>query len=31
MYPQGQNDSGRFDELAPDTFKYKISAKELTT
>ena len=31
MYPQGQNDSGRFDELAPDTFKYNISAKDLTT
>ena len=31
MYPQGQNASGRFDELAPDSFKYTISAKELTT
>jgi len=30
MYPQGENASGRFDELAPDTFKYTISAKELT-
>ena len=30
MYPQGQNDSGRFDELAPDSFKYAISARELT-
>jgi transglutaminase-like putative cysteine protease len=29
MYPNGENDSGRFDELAPDTFKYVISAKEL--
>ena len=29
MYPQGQNASGRFDELAPDSFKYVISAKEL--
>jgi transglutaminase-like putative cysteine protease len=30
MYPQGQNDSGRFDELAPDSFKYTITARELT-
>lgn len=30
MYPQGQNASGRFDELAPDSFKYVISARELT-
>ena len=29
MYPQGQNASGRFDELAPDTFKYTISAREI--
>jgi transglutaminase-like putative cysteine protease len=29
MYPQGENASGRFDELAPDAFKYSISAKEL--
>ncbi|MDP4301603.1 transglutaminase-like domain-containing protein [Leptothrix discophora] len=31
MYPNGENASGRFDELAPDTFKYVISARELTT
>ena len=30
MYPQGENASGRFDELAPDTFKYTISSKEIT-
>jgi transglutaminase-like putative cysteine protease len=29
MYPQGENASGRFDELAPDSFKYTISSKEL--
>jgi transglutaminase-like putative cysteine protease len=29
MYPQGENASGRFDELAPDAFKYTISAKEV--
>lgn len=29
MYPQGENRSGRFDELAPDSFKYTISAKEV--
>jgi len=29
MYPQGQNASGRFDELAPDSFRYTISAREL--
>jgi transglutaminase-like putative cysteine protease len=29
MYPQGQNASGRFDELAPDSFRYAIAAKEL--
>jgi transglutaminase-like putative cysteine protease len=31
MYPQGQNASGRFDELAPDSFRYTITARELTT
>jgi len=31
MYPQGENASGRFDELAPDSFKYTIAAKEITT
>ena len=30
MYPQGENASGRFDELAPDAFKYTITAKEIT-
>lgn len=30
MYPQGENASGRFDELAPDSFKYVISAKEIS-
>ena len=30
MYPQGENASGRFDELAPDAFKYTISAKEIS-
>ncbi|MDN3919908.1 transglutaminase-like domain-containing protein [Roseateles violae] len=30
MYPQGENASGRFDELAPDSFRYTISAREIT-
>jgi transglutaminase-like putative cysteine protease len=30
MYPQGENAAGRFDELAPDSFRYTISAKEIT-
>jgi transglutaminase-like putative cysteine protease len=30
MYPQGQDDSGRFDDLAPDSFRYTIAARELT-
>ena len=30
MYPNGQNAGGRFDELAPDAFKYTISAREIT-
>jgi len=29
MYPQGENRSGRFDELSPDTFRYAIHAREL--
>ena len=29
MYPNGENASGRFDELAPDGFKYTISAREI--
>jgi len=30
MYPNGENASGRFDELAPDSFKYTIAAREIT-
>lgn len=30
MYPQGRNASGRFDEYAPDNFRYAISAREIT-
>jgi transglutaminase-like putative cysteine protease len=30
MYPQGENAGGRFDELAPDSFRYSISAREQT-
>ena len=30
MYPNGENAEGRFDELSPDSFRYTISAKELT-
>jgi transglutaminase-like putative cysteine protease len=29
MYPQGENEEGRFDELSPDTFRYAITAKEI--
>ncbi len=29
MYPQGENAAGRFDELAPDSFRYTIAAKEI--
>ncbi|MEI7444855.1 MAG: transglutaminase domain-containing protein [Burkholderiales bacterium] len=29
MYPNGENATGRFDELAPDDFRYVISAREL--
>jgi transglutaminase-like putative cysteine protease len=29
MYPQGENEAGRFDELSPDTFKYAIAAQEI--
>ena len=29
MYPNGENASGRFDELAPDSFKYTIAAREI--
>jgi transglutaminase-like putative cysteine protease len=31
MYPNGENASGRFDELAPDNFRYTISAREITS
>lgn len=31
MYPNGENATGRFDELAPDDFRYTISARELRT
>jgi transglutaminase-like putative cysteine protease len=30
MYPNGENESGRFDELAPDSFRYTIVARELS-
>lgn len=30
MYPNGENASGRFDELSPDSFRYTISAREIT-
>jgi hypothetical protein len=30
MYPNAENASGRFDELAPDNFRYAISAREIT-
>lgn len=29
MYPNGENDAGPFDELAPDSFKYTMSAREI--
>ncbi|MBN8489031.1 MAG: transglutaminase domain-containing protein [Burkholderiales bacterium] len=29
MYPQGENAEGRFDDLAPDAFRYTIAATEL--
>ena len=29
MYPNGENATGRFDELAPDNFRYTIAAKEV--
>lgn len=31
MYPNGENAGGIFDELAPDDFRYTISAREITT
>ena len=30
MYPQGESDGGRFDDLAPDSFRYTIASRELT-
>ncbi len=30
MYPQGQDEAGRFDDLAPDSFRYTITSRELT-
>jgi len=30
MYPNGENAKGRFDELAPDNFRYAISSREIT-
>ena len=30
MYPQGEDANGRFDALAQDNFRYKITARELT-
>lgn len=30
MYPNGENATGRFDELSPDNFKYTIAAREIT-
>ncbi len=29
MYPNGENASGRFDEVSPDSFKYTIAAREI--
>lgn len=30
MYPNGENELGRFDELSPDSFRYTIQARELS-
>jgi hypothetical protein len=30
MYPNGENAGGRFDELAPDNFRYTITSREIT-
>jgi transglutaminase-like putative cysteine protease len=30
MYPNGENATGRFDELAPDAFRYTISSNQVT-
>ena len=29
MYPQGENAAGRFDSLDPDSFRYKITSREI--
>jgi transglutaminase-like putative cysteine protease len=31
MYPNGENAAGRFDALSPDSFRYTIAARELST
>lgn len=31
MYPNGENSTGRYDELAPDSFRYMIAAREIKT
>ena len=30
MYPQAENAQGRLDSLDPETFKYRITSKEIT-
>lgn len=30
MYPNGENATGRFDELTPDTFRYTISSRQIS-
>lgn len=30
MYPQGENAAGRFDSLDPDSFRYRITSREIT-
>ncbi|SBT09915.1 Transglutaminase domain protein [Candidatus Accumulibacter aalborgensis] len=30
MYPQGENAAGRFDSLDPETFRYRITSREVT-
>jgi hypothetical protein len=31
MYPQGETAKGRLDSLDPDTFRYSITVKDVTT
>jgi len=31
MYPQGENAEGRFDSLDPDSFRYKITSREISS